>query len=141
MNGMIQDPLKMKPTFPPQQPTTGYPPNLIGPHGNWSPGNHLPDKFPPTFYPSPLHPLQLPYFPPFNMMKNPMMTSFYHGDKMTSPCHDDDGKPDDPKVELENSDLWRKFHDIGTEMVITKTGRLAWQPVLIKKKFYLKKDY
>ena len=128
MNGMIEDPLKMKPTFPPQQPTT-YPPNLIGPHGNWSLGNHLPDKFPPTpFYPSPLHPLQLPYFPPFNMMKNPVMTSYYN-DKMTS--HDDDGKPDDPKVELENRELWQKFHDIGTEMVITKTGRLAWQLVFL----------
>ena len=130
MNGMIQDPLKMKPTFPPQQPAT-YPPSLIGPHGNWSPGNHLPDKFPPSpFYPSPLHPLQLHYIPPFNMMKSPM-TSFY-GDKMTSPgCYDDDGKPDDPKVELENRDLWQKFHDIGTEMVITKTGRLAWQLVFL----------
>ena len=129
---MIQDPLKMKPSFPPQQHTTGYPPNFLGPHGNWSPGNHLPDKFPPSpFYPSPLHPLQLPYFPPFNMMKSPVMTSYYN-EKMTSQCHDDDGKPDDPKVELENRDLWQKFHDIGTEMVITKTGRLAWQLV-----FYL----
>lgn len=27
------------------------------------------------------------------------------------------------KVELENSDLWEKFHQIGTEMIITKTGR------------------
>ncbi|KAK6190420.1 hypothetical protein SNE40_002295 [Patella caerulea] len=30
---------------------------------------------------------------------------------------------DDPKVELENDDLWKTFHKIGTEMVITKTGR------------------
>lgn len=26
-------------------------------------------------------------------------------------------------VELENKDLWDKFHEIGTEMIITKTGR------------------
>lgn len=30
---------------------------------------------------------------------------------------------DDPKVELESKDLWDKFHEHGTEMVITKSGR------------------
>lgn len=30
---------------------------------------------------------------------------------------------DDPKAELEGMDLWKKFHSIGTEMVITKSGR------------------
>ena len=30
---------------------------------------------------------------------------------------------DDGQVELESMDLWEKFHDIGTEMVITKCGR------------------
>ena len=28
-----------------------------------------------------------------------------------------------PSVTLENDDLWRDFHKVGTEMVITKTGR------------------
>jgi hypothetical protein len=27
------------------------------------------------------------------------------------------------KINLENRDLWHKFHNIGTEMIITKTGR------------------
>lgn len=27
------------------------------------------------------------------------------------------------KVTLENADLWKSFHDIGTEMIITKHGR------------------
>ena len=27
------------------------------------------------------------------------------------------------KVTLENQDLWREFHKIGTEMIITKMGR------------------
>ena len=27
------------------------------------------------------------------------------------------------KVILENSELWREFHKIGTEMIITKMGR------------------
>lgn len=30
---------------------------------------------------------------------------------------------DDPKVKLEAQELWRKFSDFGTEMVITKSGR------------------
>ena len=33
---------------------------------------------------------------------------------------------DDPKVELEGKDLWDQFHDISTEMVITKSGRLVY---------------
>lgn len=31
----------------------------------------------------------------------------------------------DVQVSLENLDLWKKFHSIGTEMIITKTGRLV----------------
>lgn len=27
------------------------------------------------------------------------------------------------RMKLEYSDLWKSFHDIGTEMVITKSGR------------------
>ena len=30
---------------------------------------------------------------------------------------------DDPKVELEGKELWENFHNFGTEMVITKSGR------------------
>ncbi|TMS06318.1 T-box transcription factor TBX15 [Larimichthys crocea] len=29
------------------------------------------------------------------------------------------------QVELQCADLWKRFHDIGTEMIITKAGRLA----------------
>ena len=36
--------------------------------------------------------------------------------------NDDEG-PDAPIVELENFQLWNDFHQFGTEMVITKTGR------------------
>lgn len=35
----------------------------------------------------------------------------------------DDQVQDDPKVELESKDLWEQFHNFGTEMVITKSGR------------------
>ncbi len=27
------------------------------------------------------------------------------------------------KLALENQDLWQKFHSLGTEMIITKSGR------------------
>ena len=36
---------------------------------------------------------------------------------------DEDGVIDDPKVNLECNELWQKFHKLGTEMVITKSGR------------------
>ena len=29
------------------------------------------------------------------------------------------------KIELENAELWQQFHQIGTEMIITKLGRCA----------------
>ncbi|KAL7863817.1 hypothetical protein SRHO_G00128010 [Serrasalmus rhombeus] len=36
-------------------------------------------------------------------------------------------EPCDPepqvRVDLQGSDLWRRFHEIGTEMIITKAGR------------------
>ena len=36
---------------------------------------------------------------------------------------EDDGVVDDPKVNIEAKDLWQTFHVLGTEMVITKSGR------------------
>jgi hypothetical protein len=43
---------------------------------------------------------------------------------------DDDGVTDDPKVTLEAKDLWTKFHGLGTEMVITKSGRYVLKPII-----------
>ena len=39
------------------------------------------------------------------------------------PEFEDDGIEDDPKVMLESKDLWERFYQLGTEMVITKSGR------------------
>ncbi|XP_013379453.1 T-box protein 2 isoform X2 [Lingula anatina] len=39
---------------------------------------------------------------------------------------------DDPKVELEGRDLWDQFHNIGTEMVITKSGRRMFPAYKVK---------
>lgn len=36
---------------------------------------------------------------------------------------EDDGVKDDPKVNLEQKELWEQFNRYGTEMVITKLGR------------------
>ena len=41
---------------------------------------------------------------------------------MFDPSENDNVK-DDPKVELDCKELWEKFHDRETEMVITKSGR------------------
>ena len=46
----------------------------------------------------------------------------------------DPGEPDEPKVELENKGLWDAFSAIGTEMVITKTGRYVLK---FHKKYFL----
>lgn len=33
------------------------------------------------------------------------------------------GAGDEMRVDLQGSDLWKRFHEIGTEMIITKAGR------------------
>ena len=39
------------------------------------------------------------------------------------PLPEDDTVKDDPKVTLDQKELWDRFHKNGTEMVITKSGR------------------
>ncbi len=56
----------------------------------------------------------------------PEQDSYYEsgaGDKWELKFNEENQEPDDPKAELENKNLWDQFHQIGTEMVITKTGR------------------
>eukprot|EP00079_Xenopus_tropicalis_P012905 XP_002940480.2 PREDICTED: T-box transcription factor TBX22 [Xenopus tropicalis] len=43
-------------------------------------------------------------------------------------------RQDPVQVELQGSELWRRFHDIGTEMIITKAGRRMFPSVRIKVK-------
>ena len=52
----------------------------------------------------------------------PKFPGFLGGPRPPMPPEDDDVK-DDPKVTLEGKDLWTTFNRLGTEMVITKTGR------------------
>ncbi|GFO44321.1 hypothetical protein PoB_007082600 [Plakobranchus ocellatus] len=44
----------------------------------------------------------------------------------------DDGVKDDPKVELEGKDLWEKFFELESEMVITKSGRRMFPPFKVR---------
>lgn len=37
--------------------------------------------------------------------------------------HEGRGENEEPKLCLESRDLWMEFHKLGTEMVITKSGR------------------
>uniref|UniRef100_A0A914W2T2 T-box domain-containing protein n=1 Tax=Plectus sambesii TaxID=2011161 RepID=A0A914W2T2_9BILA len=45
---------------------------------------------------------------------------------------EDDGVVDDPKVELDGKELWEQFHQFGTEMVITKSGRRIFPAFKVK---------
>ncbi len=56
------------------------------------------------------------------MMFAPMFPPMAHA-PFAPQNHHDDGVKDDPKVSLEGRDLWRRFAELGTEMVITKSGR------------------
>jgi hypothetical protein len=47
-----------------------------------------------------------------------------------SAANEDDNVQDDPKVTLEHKELWEQFHKYGTEMVITKTGRYAYDNMI-----------
>ncbi|XP_066509752.1 T-box-containing protein TBX6L-like [Hoplias malabaricus] len=42
------------------------------------------------------------------------------------------GAPDEPLVQLEGAELWARFHSIGTEMVITKSGRRMFPAVRVR---------
>ena len=87
-------------------------------------------KFPPFFQPN------IPGygdFPPNfrGLYGNPLR-------KMTSQDHHDDGEADDAKAEVENGELWQKFSNMNTEMVITKTGRFEKNIIRKKKLLELK---
>jgi len=48
------------------------------------------------------------------------------------PLPEDDSVKDDPKVTLDQKELWDKFHKLGTEMVITKSGRQMFPQMKFK---------
>ncbi|XP_068433314.1 T-box transcription factor TBX18 [Clinocottus analis] len=42
------------------------------------------------------------------------------------------GSGEDARVDLQGSDLWKRFHEIGTEMIITKAGRRMFPAMRVK---------
>ncbi|CAG00086.1 unnamed protein product [Tetraodon nigroviridis] len=42
------------------------------------------------------------------------------------------GAAEETRVDLQGSDLWKRFHDIGTEMIITKAGRRMFPAMRVK---------
>ena len=89
------------------------------------PSAHAPHNQPPPGLP-PGHPYPLAE----DVVLAAAIAAHYHGHHpamvprpMRPIPMEDDGVVDDPKVTLESKELWDKFHKLGTEMVITKSGR------------------
>ena len=108
-------------------PEMAYPPFMRHPDfsaGSFlSPGQYFPALPPHVPYPQSL----LPKMPP-GLGGHPFTADdvLGHQGNMRPPrClqPEDDGVVDDPKVTLESKELWAQFHKLGTEMVITKSGR------------------
>ena len=68
--------------------------------------------FGPVYPPAPVMDYRTHSFMPFG---------FHH--PSVPDMEEDDGVKDDPEVKLESKNLWERFHTLGTEMVITKSGR------------------
>uniref|UniRef100_A0AC35TH12 T-box domain-containing protein n=1 Tax=Rhabditophanes sp. KR3021 TaxID=114890 RepID=A0AC35TH12_9BILA len=72
---------------------------------------------------------QPPFFMGINSMENAAVAALAAAganqqmSMMPPMCVEDDGIQDDPKVELDEKSLWDSFSNVGTEMVITKSGR------------------
>ncbi|XP_055305022.1 optomotor-blind protein isoform X2 [Sitodiplosis mosellana] len=95
-----------------------------------SPGGHHPHLYPgallPKLPPHPHHHLQLgtPYTTAEDVVLASVAAHQLHPMRPLRALQpEDDGVVDDPKVTLEGKELWEKFHKLGTEMVITKSGR------------------
>jgi len=84
----------------------GFPFSSLGPTNSFNPGSGYPGMFPSL--PGMSFPSGLPQAP------------------------QDDGVKDDPKVTLDAKELWEQFNNLGTEMIITKTGRQMFPQMKFK---------
>lgn len=102
-----------------------------GPHPHLYPGALLPKLLP--HHPHAHHPLGTPYTTAEDVLAHQLHPAMR---PLRALQPEDDGVVDDPKVTLEGKELWEKFHKLGTEMVITKSGRFVDKhKFLIPKKF------
>lgn len=95
----------------------------VAPHSHLYAGSLLPKLAP--HHPHPHHPLGTPYTTAEDVVLAAVAAHQHHPAMRPLRAFqpEDDGVIDDPKVTLEGKDLWEKFHKLGTEMVITKSGR------------------
>lgn len=102
-----------------------------GPHPHLYPGSLLP-KLPPH-HPHAHHPLGTPYTTAEDVVLASVAAHQLHPAMrpLRALQPEDDGVVDDPKVTLEGKELWEKFHKLGTEMVITKSGRWVIQNIYL----------
>lgn len=93
------------------------------PHSHLYPNSLLPKLTP--HHPHPHHPLGTPYTTAEDVVLAAVAAHQHHPAMRPLRAFqpEDDGVVDDPKVTLEGKELWEKFHKLGTEMVITKSGR------------------
>ena len=59
------------------------------------------------------------------------MHSAHDPNKMLTSHAPHQNKDKNIKIKLENNDLWKKFHNRETEMIITKSGRYVYQSVCL----------
>ncbi|XP_055590457.1 optomotor-blind protein-like [Uranotaenia lowii] len=97
-----------------------------------APGGHQPPLYPgallpklPPHHPHPHHPLGTAYTTAEDVVLAAVAAHQHHPAMRPLRAFqpEDDGVVDDPKVTLEGKELFEKFHKLGTEMVITKSGR------------------
>ncbi|XP_076344523.1 T-box transcription factor TBX3-like isoform X2 [Tachypleus tridentatus] len=84
---------------------------------------HLSLTFPQAYQPLPFPKLPSALSGPAHFTAEDLLTYGGQLQAMRPLETDEDGVQDDPKVTLESKELWEQFHSLGTEMVITKTGR------------------
>ena len=115
-------PAPFMPNFAPR-PDFGFPGMLhLPPHGG---GPHLPPGFPPL---GPTNSFSTPAGGVPNGGIFPRLPGFpFAGIPPRGPLAEEENVNDDPKVTLDQKELWDQFHKIGTEMVITKSGRYVEQ--------------
>ncbi|CAO1436903.1 unnamed protein product [Diamesa serratosioi] len=104
--------------------------NPGGPHHHLYPGSFFPKL---QHHPNIHHPLNSPYSTEDMVLAAAVAAHQHHQQQQQHQHHqamrpmrtypEEDGVDDDPKVTLEGKELWEKFHNLGTEMVITKSGR------------------
>lgn len=107
--------------------------SAAGPHSHLYPSGLFP-KLGPHHHPHHPHPLGTPYTTAEDVVLASVAHQLHPAMRPLRALQpEDDGVVDDPKVTLEGKDLWEKFHKLGTEMVITKSGRwvLTWPPTIL----------